>query len=467
VIRHTEVRLIIADRVESQPSLRERLSERLARPSTTAFLGSTVAVAFLIRIVVVCFAFHEVANPINTHDQFGWEMGWTARSLFMGRGFGSPFQHLSGPSALVPPLYPYILSVIFKLFGLYTLPAAFATLTFNSVLSALTCIPVYGAAREGLGRRTARWATIGWAIYPFGIYFSADRVWDYALTAFLFACCFWWVQRLHRTQGKIRWVLFGLLYGVTALSNPSIVSMLPFLLLLAMGRRWQMGGRALARGLFAVILPWTIRNYRVMHIVCPLRDGFWLEFYAGNAGDTSVSNPAWAHPASNSAEMDKYLQMGEIAYLDQKHELALDNVRHNKLLFLEVTARRFVRFWTGYWSFSSGYLKYEPMDVPNVPFCTALTIVMLFGIRWWWRERRETFLPYGLLLLLFPAPYYLTHASMDYRAPIEPEIVILIAAGLNALTQRKRLTVHQGESQAEPHADTEASWNAARSRASL
>jgi hypothetical protein len=38
--------------------------------------------------------------------------------------------------------------------------------------------------------------------------------------------------------------------------------------------------------------------------------------------------------------------------------------------------------------------------------------------------------PYLLLLIVFPLPYYLTHSSMDYRQPIEPEIVILVTIGL-------------------------------------
>jgi hypothetical protein len=34
------------------------------------------------------------------------------------------------------------------------------------------------------------------------------------------------------------------------------------------------------------------------------------------------------------------------------------------------------------------------------------------------------------MLLVFPLPYYLTHSSMDYRQPIEPQIVILVTIGL-------------------------------------
>ena len=34
-----------------------------------------------------------------------------------------------------------------------------------------------------------------------------------------------------------------------------------------------------------------------------------------------------------------------------------------------------------------------------------------------------------VLIAIFPLTYYVTHSSMDYRQPIEPQIVILAAIG--------------------------------------
>jgi hypothetical protein len=190
---------------------------------------------------------------------------------------------------------------------------------------------------------------------------------------------------------------------------------------------------------FAVsILPWTIRNERVLHIAAPLRDGFWLELYAGNIGDPTNSNSPSAHPASNPAEMALYAHMGEPAYMAQKHAMAVATIREHKQLFVHATWRRFLRYWTGYWSFSPAYLEHEPLDLPNVPFCTTLSLFLICGLVSWGRARRRTLLPFALLVALFPIPYYLTHASMDYRQPIEPELAILITAGMLAV--RDRLT---------------------------
>lgn len=441
--------MIVLEAVERKPSISRRIGDfAQSQPAAVWVLGATL-LAFLIRFIVVCCAFRGIADPVNTHAEFGFEMGWTARSIALGHGFSGPFQPLTGSTALVPPIYPYILAGIFKLFGLYTPLAAFVALLLNAVFSSLTCIPVYGAAREASGERLARWAALGWAIYPFAVYFSAARIWDYALTSLVFACCFWWAMRLHRSVGVSSWILFGIVFGIGALSNPSIVSILPFLLLIAVYRARRIGVPSFKRALIAfaafalTIVPWTIRNYRVLHIAAPLRDGFWLELYAGNIGDPTNSNSPSAHPASNPDEMALYARIGEPAYMAQKRSLAIATIRDHKRIFLHASARRFLRYWTGYWSLTPAYLEHEPMDLPNVPFCTTLSLFLLAGLVTWGRNKRDTLLPFAFLVALFPVPYYLTHASMDYRQPVEPELAILITAGMLAV--RDRVTAQAAE----------------------
>ena len=417
-----------------------------------AFLAAVTLAAFLVRITVVAVLLSQVTTQTINYNEFGWEsweMGWVARSLMLGHGFSSPFLPLTGPTALVPPLYPYILAGMFKLLGLSTHKVTFAVLGFNSLCSALTCIPLYFLTLNALNRRAARIAAIAWAVYPFAVYFSAARVWDYALTGLLFSCCLLAAQRLH-LKGLWAWAGFGALYGVAALSNPSIVSLLPFLMAIALYKVWRVRGAWIPRAVLATvafvlaIAPWQVRNHRVMHADFFIRDGFWLEFYAGNNGDTHESNSAWAHPASNPAEMAKYQSEGEIRYMAEKKALATDFIQHHPGFFAVATTRRIVRFWTGYWSFNPAYLKYEPFDLPNVPFCLFLLAFMVKGLRRWWREDREAALPYVIAMLVFPIPYYLTHSSMDYRQPIEPIMIVLVTLGLFG-THSARCTVEQEE----------------------
>lgn len=406
--------------------------------SVPLFLCGTVLFAFALRLVVVACLLSNVPSHTIDYNDFGWEsweMGWTARSLFLGQGFSSPFLPITGPTALVPPLYPYLLAGGFHLFGLNTVKVAFAVLGLNGLFSSLTCLPLYFLTRRALNRAVATLVTLGWAVYPFAVYYSADRVWDYALTSLLFTCCLLVAQTLPE-RSSWAWLGFGALYGVTVLSNPSVASLLPVLLTLAGYRAWKLGGRwwrgaLLASVAFlAVCAPWQIRNHRVMHADFFVRDGFWLEFYAGNNGDMHESNSASAHPASNPAEMRRFQAEGEIRYMAEKKAESLHFVRQHPGFFAVATVRRIVRFWTGFWSFRPGYLKFEPFDLPNVPFCLFLLFFTVRGLRRWWREDRSAALPYLAAMIVFPLPYYLTHSSMDYRQPLEPIFVLLVTVGL-------------------------------------
>jgi 4-amino-4-deoxy-L-arabinose transferase-like glycosyltransferase len=411
-----------------------------------------VAVAFAIRLVVVALGFRDFADPAGHYERFGNEVGWIARSLALHRGFSSPFYPITGPTALLPPLYPWLLAGIFKVFGIYSVKSALTILSLNSLFSALTCIPIYMAARISVNARVAAFAAWGWAIYPFAIYFSAGRVWEISLTSLLITTCFWLALRLHEHPRPSRWLAFGLLFGVAGLSNPAVFSLFPALLLLPLWRLYRAGGPWLRTGLFAgvgmiaVLTPWTVRNYRVMHVICPVRDCFWYEFWSANNGDGSNPTLEWTHPASNPAEMDLYIAQGEIAYIAQKRGMAIDFVTHHHDFFIGLTLRRIFCYWTGFWSLDPAYMRQEPTQLPNVFMCTCLTLLLLFGVRGWWRRDRSGCLAYLLVIATFPVAYYASHPLMDYRQPIEPEIVILVVLGLREVKWRvKARSTEEGE----------------------
>ncbi|HXB62145.1 MAG TPA: glycosyltransferase family 39 protein [Acidobacteriaceae bacterium] len=423
------------------PKPQTKLIDRVTIRSPRTLLAVTTVSAFLLRALFAVINFRDIPTASPNFGTFGAEMGWVARSIVTGHGFTSPFWPVTGATALVPPLYPYLLAGVFRVFGLYTVQSSLAILLIQSLFSALTCIPIYLTVKESAGERTAQLAAWLWVVYPFSIFYGATQVWDYAQTSFLFALCFYFAQRLP-SQKLIGWFGFGLLYGVTVLSNPSVLSLLPFLLLIALWKsrqqNWFLRGALTTIAFFLVITPWNIRDQRVLHTAVPIRDGFWLEFWAGNHGDTSSSNPPAAHPATNDYEMQLYQSQGEIAYLAGKHVLAVEFVRQHPGYFVAVCLRRVFRFWTGVWSFSPSYLRDQILDVPNFFFCTCITFFMLRGIRRWWRVAPDDVMPYLIVVLLFPITYYLSHASMDYRQPIESQIVILAAVGAFGLTTRPR-----------------------------
>ena len=99
-----------------------------------------VLVGFLVRVLYILLAHSYKFRTTDANFSFGWEIGRIAYSLANGHGFSSPFGGDTGPSAWTAPVYPWIVSLAFRVFGSYTHAASFALLTFNSLCSALTFV---------------------------------------------------------------------------------------------------------------------------------------------------------------------------------------------------------------------------------------------------------------------------------------------------------------------------------------
>jgi len=425
------------------------------KPKTPRLFLIIIA-AFAVRMLVVCFTYKSLPDSDKFYEAFGWEMGWIARALATGHGFSSPYHPWTGPTAMQPPLYPFLLSLVFRIFGVYSLTSAFVILSVNSLMSALMCIPIYFSGKYSLGARTGIIAACVWAFYPFAIYFSAGRVWEYSLTGLLFTTSFCIAQRIHLSANFLAWSAWGALAGLTALSNPSTLSTLPFLALLAAWQAHRAGRRPVVNITFlavtalaaiAVLTPWTIRNYRALSILCPVRDNFWLEVYDDNGGDNSL-DPSFAHPSSNPAEMQKFLTMGEPAFLQQKHQLALDYLHAHPAFFVHKTLRRVLYYWTGFWSLSAQELHEQPYEPWNILYVCTITFFMLRGIRRLGVLNPRALHPYLVLLCIFPITYYMTHPLMDYRQPIEPAILVLAVVGAIPL---KRIAASRPEAWSQNH----------------
>ncbi len=396
-----------------------------------------VLLALALRLAVIpCEAFFDSFENLMDADHIhAWEQGNVARALVAGQGFGSPFVSTQ-PSAIMPPVYPLIVAVFFYLFGVHTAHSILAVHIFDCLINSLACIPIFLLARRSFGPRVALWSGWTWALFPYGIYFSAEWAWSTHLLLLCLCVLLYLAQELDRSPRLGVWARFGLVAGFAALIEPSILVVVAFLMALASWRlaragiRWFLPGLVGSLALAAMVSPWLIRDAKVFHRFIPMRDSMGLELWMGNNGYSERWTSDQIHPLHDAKELALY-DAGELAYMDRKLQETSRYIHDHPRWYAWMCARRAVYLWTGYWSFDKNYLAMEPTDPPNIPFATSLTLLGLLGLAMAWRRGSRDALRYGGVLFLFPVIYYFTHPEPYHMRPLDPLLVILACSAIS------------------------------------
>ena len=398
-----------------------------------------VVVGLALRLAVMAFLLPEQLDPARDHWKFGYETGRIARSIVAGKGFSSPLFADTGPTAWMTPVYPWLVAGVFRVFGIYTKTSALVLLSLNALMSALTAVPIFLFARRSFGVRVGRWSAWAWAFFPYGIYFPVERIWETWLATLLLCILFWMALELEEPRALWFWMLYGLLWGVEALTSPSALAVLPFLgawTCYRLGRRkqrWFVANAVAAVLFLAIVTPWFVRNYRVFHHFIPFRDNMGLVLRLGTKGNSDYWGVYELGPWHNEAEWQEFQRDGELRYFATKKQQAIAFIQENPGWWVWTSFRRALFLWTGYWSLERWYLKEEPLDPPNILLCTSLTVLALLGLRKAFRRDSGLGMPYAAVLFSFPLIYYITSPEAYYRRPIDPMFLVLAVYAISGM----------------------------------
>ena len=409
--------------------------------------------AFGLRLAVILIGHTYKVRVDQQHFNFGFEAGRIARTLVNGQGYANPFNGQSGPTAWLPPLYPLLMALAFKLFGIYTNAAALFLLILNSLFSALIAPAIYEIAARcfdanGIARRASKqvapvalWSAWLWVAYPAALQYAIHWIWEMSLTTCLFTWTLVLALRLRKTGDPQQsssdsanlgtWIFFGLLWGLIALSNASLLLIFPASLLWILWptqKSWNLKsallGALLACLTFVLILaPWIIRNERTLHDFVPTRSNLGIELYqstldANDGLPWGTTLPLWP----GDPEFQRYVQMGEIPYGQLRGQQAKQRILARPGLFLHRTVDRFFFFWDGTPHPIDRHPAQEYLRQLSYSF---LSVCGLLGLLLMLKRRVPGGLLFAFIFLLVPLPYYLVTVQPRFRHPIEPLIAIL------------------------------------------
>jgi hypothetical protein len=384
-------------------------------------------VALVARLLILWFVVTRF--PHNWLYSRGIELGTLAQSLVAGRGLSSPFGGSTGPTALLAPGYPAVIALLFRIFGSFTFRAAIAVMAMQLLFSLMTVLLIMHIALRCFGNRAANLAGTFWAV-SLPLIWMPTIFWETCLSTLLMVGMISLALRCEQRPSEFLWALMGAYCGLAGLVNPALL----LALLAVMGwSAWQTRKRfrySPLLGLLVLLLvytPWPIRNARVFHAFVPLRSTVGFELWMGNRAGASGFLGESLFPIFNRGEYDQYVSKGEVAYMQDKSTLAKAYIRTHPAEFLRLSAVRFVRFWIGTGNKDG-----------SVIFMLHAVLTTSFGLMGIWRlfERGRISLAvlFLLPLMLFPLPYYITHAEFRYRLIIDPLLTILGAYAIRGDT---------------------------------
>jgi len=406
-------------------------------PILKKFLCSTWAIftAAAVARCIYLLLFFQAHPPVAGDHYFPlYEVVCVAKSVADGNGFGSPLHTPSGPTAMVTPIYTYILAGIFQLFGGYSLSSSIAIRLFDVLMSSLTCLPLIAIARRLFSRGTAALAGWIWAALPSSIFYSVVWIWDTSLSTLVLTLALWATYLVAERDDLKSWSAVGFIWGFGTLVISALIPVFPGCLLFAAYRAKQRGVTWIRNSIAALLIfivtlaPWVLRNQLVFHGQVFLRSNFGLELWLGNNPEVPISCSCWLHPGHDAKELDRYLQLGEVAYMQEKQRLALDFMRTHSADTLQHIYHRFMETWTGFGdSFADIWATRVLSLRATLVLNYSLTILAFVGLLLACRRIGKVALPLLNLIAVFPVVYYVCHMDPRYRQPIEPVMAMLAA----------------------------------------
>ena len=357
-----------------------------------------------------------------------------ATSLANNGQFANAYGLYTGPTAHASPLYPLLLSVVFRVFGTGR-DGQIAQEVLSCVLASTVwaLMPVVSKACR-VDRTVGILAGFGGALLPINRLPETKGDFETALAGLICVLVFVVYIRcwLDHSFSEKSAVYLGVLSGLAILVSASLAAMVcgllvivPFLSGAGRGRQRLLFPVMATLTIFIVLSPWAIRNYFALGSPIWTRSNFGIEL---NVANNDQAKPNWGdngiamsryHPRASSIERTELVAQGEINYNHKMRNQALNWMAAHPKEFLWLVLRRIFYFW------------FPEMKRPLQTFAMAgLTVGAIFGLFVLRSRDRWLAACFVVVLVSYPIVYYVVQASPRYVYPIQWMLFFLTSYGL-------------------------------------
>ena len=417
---------------------------------TFLFLGAMMAVSLSLHV-----AYSYLLAPLNRQSSMtyiadhihksGFQLGGDeidyyhiALNLMSGRGYSrSEVDKPPEPTAYRPPLFPAVLSVVFRIFG----PSPQYGVWVNQALMILLIPLTFWLGSFLYGNRCGIAAATIVTLWPHGYYFGSDLLTE-PLSAVFITITVGLIVRIVSFPSLRLAVAAGLAAGGAVLTRSNfavIVAVLGFWFLFLPKQQNPL------RTLFVfwsavaiVLLPWAFRNYSVMNTFNPGTTGSGIVFAGAHNPQALAEYPGgWISPQPLMPDIYRVAQMPETErdayfwrmgfdFLTQQSPLTLFRLFVLKLFRLWIPGQRIVNDGVCFLCNVITSLLF------SVPFFFSILGLYLLS------SQKPLFHLVILLLAGTTLVSILFWGSTRFRMPIEPILWVLAAFAMIRLIELRK-----------------------------
>jgi len=269
------------------------------------------------------------------------------------------------------------------------------------------------------------------SVYPFFLFYQglllSETLFNTLLVA-AFASLYWWRDRGMKIDVAL--LITNILF-VAATMTKATLTFLPPLLIAAAALNGQRSVRRVSSVLvassllFAVFMsPWWMRNYIAFGSFVPFSTSAASNLYIGNNTNNPNARIDWRTDVDT--DFVKRVSAIEDERVRQREyfSAALSYIVHEPGAFLDRAAKKFVRFWNIVPNVAE-YNQGSYRAISAATFGPVLLLAIASAVRW--RRNWRMFLPIYVLVIYFTLLHTVTIASLRYRLPLEPFLILMAA----------------------------------------
>ena len=276
------------------------------------------------------------------------------------------------------------------------------------------------------------------AFYPFLLYFQGLLLSETLFnTFFIAAVCFlyWWRDRGLRIDGAL--LLTCICFALATYTKATLTILPPFLVaaVTLRARDWRLTVRAFlvsALIYIAALAPWWVRNYYLLHTFVPFTTSAAENLYLGN----NPRNPSGGIDWTTNTDPAVVSHLSAIPdEIERQRAFSAEAMRYiieDPRAFIQRMFLKFLRLWNvvpNAGEFQGNFYRFVSVASfgPVLVFSIAAVVI--------WRRRFPAFVPILMVIVYFTILHMVTIASLRYRLPVEPFLIILSAAPIGAVLQ--------------------------------